>query len=168
MAELHVVSELHAFLIAQGVGVAPTAVDSAYVALPTVWDQPRGGPVQPRWSDALAGYQEDATISLFDPELASPANELDAYIEESFIDVTVRSRNRAAGKLIHRQIRGLITPIGSAFGRKLWMMNDLLVELSTPWRGEREAGETDIDFTRTASYRFQVRRKALAGLPYAP
>jgi hypothetical protein len=57
------------------------------------------------------------------------------------------------------------------------MMGSLLVEYSTPWRGEQplpiargqDAGESNlVTFDRVASYRFGCRRKSLAGTPYVP
>lgn len=168
MPDLHVVEELKAYLLAQGVGVAPTSATAAKTVLPTIWLDPRDGAPQPRWSDRLEDYLEDATITLVDQQLSGPNLAEEAYLEEAFIDVIVRSRNAAAGKLIHRQIRGLIHPIGALHGKRLWLMNDLLIQVSTIWRSEQKTGATEVDYSRTASYRFQTRRKSLAGQNYAP
>lgn len=168
MADMFVLEELRAYLIAQGVGVAPTAKDAAATTLPPIWLQPRGGAPQPRFSDANGGYQETAAITLIDTAVGGPTGELEAWEEETIIDVIVRSLTAAPGKLLHRQIRGLLHPIGDNRGRQLWLMNNLLVQYSGVWRPEQPTGATDIDFARTASYRFMVRRKSLAGQNYAP
>lgn len=166
--DLFVSNELRLFLIAQGIGINPTDHDSAIGTTTAIFENPRDGVPEPRWSDALGGYQEDATLTIIDMDVAGPAGAVEAYEEETFVQIVVRSRGEAAGKLIHRQVRGLIHPIGAHKGHTLWTMNDLLVQLSTIWRGERPAGATPVSYTRTAAYRFCCRRKSLAGLPYTP
>jgi hypothetical protein len=48
----------------------------------------------------------------------------------------------------------------------MWQMGDLLVEYSTIWTSEQPLGSDNDTFWRKAGYRFGVRRKVLAGLPY--
>jgi len=160
MADLDLLTELRLYLIAQGVGVDANV---ATAGATSIWTIPRDGAPQPR-----SGL-EDATVSLRDTMLAGPAVDgMDAYEEESFVDIIVRSRQPTAGKFIHRQIRGLLHPVGALGGRKLWTMNNLVVQRSAIWRSEQDTGATDIDYSRTASYVFQARRKSLAGQAYAP
>lgn len=168
MADLDLITELKTYLITQGIGVARPPASGPAIAVPSIWTYPRDGAPQPRQL-ADGSSLENITVTLRDTLLAAPRGDgLDAYVEESFIDIIVRSRKPTAGKMVHRQIRGLLHPTGSLGGRKGWTMNDLLVERSAIWRGEQDAGATDIDYTRIASYVFQARRKALAGLPYTP
>lgn len=167
MADVHVIDELRSYLIAQGVCVAQTAKDAPATLLPTIWLNPRPGAPHPR-QKTDGTWQEDATITLVDMLLGPPIGELDAYLEEAFIKVVVSARQLPLAKMIHRQIRGLIHPVGATHGRQLWTMNTLLVEYSTIWRGEQPVTETDSAWSRDCGYRFGCRRKALAGLPYAP
>lgn len=164
MADKLVAQELKAYLIAQVVGVHPPDKGATRVVVPTIWLQPRDGPPQPRWCDSYSDYQEDTTITLVAQDIAAPNPELEAYVEEAFIDVIVRSRQDAAAQLVHRVIRGLIAPVGSPWGRQQWTMNTLTVQYSTTWRTERQAGATPVDYRRDASYRFGCTRRALAGL----
>ncbi len=172
MPDYHVVDELLAYLLAEGVGVD---FNTPSLVLPCLLADPIDGAPAPR-----AG-QEVATVTLRDTMLAGPAGGAEAYIEESFVDVIVRALDPATAKLIHRSIRGLLHPIGDNHGRQLWTMGGLLVELSTMWRAEQPLDEASdqlsgsgsarpdpVGWSRIASYRFEVRRKALAGQPYAP
>lgn len=163
MAELILAEELQDYLIEQGVGTMPPPKSGPpiNVDLPSIWLEPRDGAPQPR-----AGL-EAATVTLVDAQLGGP-NTLEAWLEEAFVDVIVVARHNAAAKLIHRGIRNLIHPIESHGGRKQWLMSDLLVEYSTIWRAEQPLAQSDAAYSRTASYRFCVRRKALAGTPDTP
>lgn len=163
MAELILVEELQDYLIAQGVGTMPPPKGGPAInaGLPSIWLSPRDGAPRPR--DGL----ESATVSIVDTQLGS-VHDLDTWIEESFVDVIVTAPNNGTVKLIHRGIRNLLHPITGNGGRKQWMMGALLVELSTVWRGEQPLAQDDFVYARTASYRFQVRRKALAGTPDLP
>jgi hypothetical protein len=158
VAELILVEELQTYLVAQGVGVLPADADPA---LTTIILSPRDGYLRPRKG------KEAATVTLVDTQLGS-VQELEAWIEESFVDVIVTAPNNGTVKLIHRVIRNLIHPIEGHGGRKQWMAGALLIELSTVWRGEQPLAQDDAVYVRTASYRFQVRRKALAGTPDLP
>lgn len=163
MPEYHVIEELRAYLIAQGVVQPQSAAPSTVT--PSIWLQPRDGAPEPR-KDSTGNYAEAATVTLTDPMLA-PASELVAWIEESFIDVIVRARTAPQAKLIQRSIRGLIHPNDDLGGRKQWTMNNLTVEYSTIWRGDQDLPRPPGDrptYDRTCGYRFGVRRKALSGL----
>lgn len=164
MPEMLVIDELRAYLIAQGLAqtndpsvAAPSAV------LPSVWVKPVDGAPEPR----LPKGAEVATITLSDTLLRAP-DVLAPWMEEAFIEVIVRSWSPSAGALIQRQIRGLIVPDNAIGGRKMWTMNNLLVEYSTMWRGDQSLGATDLSYGRTQSFRFGARRKSLSGLPYTP
>lgn len=160
MADLHVVEELRAYLIAQG--VAQDWNIAASTTVPGIMLQPRDGAPLPRDG-------ENATITIVDTSLGPP-HALEAWIEETFVDVIVRSRTAAPGKLIHRSIRGLIHPISAHGGRQMWTMAGIdPVEYSTMWRPEQplpppQDGRNISTYDRIASYRFGVRRKTLAGL----
>lgn len=169
MADLIVVQELQAYLVAQGVGQLPGATPS--LTVPSIWLAPRDGAPLPREDKATKAPLEHVTVTLKDPMLTSPSS-LEEWMEEAFIDIIVRAHQSAACQLVHRQIRGLIVPYDASGGRKQWMMNNLLVEYSDQWRMEQElpmlrsVAQTDAHATydRVASYRFACRRKVLAGL----
>lgn len=161
MAEMLVIDELRAYLIAQGVCQDNNVAESA--VLPSIWVKPMEGAPEPRLPDG----GEVATITLIDTLLRSPGD-LEQFMEEAFIEVVVRSWSPAAGELIQRQIRGLIAPGDQPGGKKLWTMNNLLVEYSTMWRGDQSLGATELSYARTQSFRFGCRRKSLSGLPYVP
>lgn len=160
--EYHVIEELQTFLVAQGVGQLPSAAPST--AVPSIWLQPRDGAPEPR-RNAAGQWTEATTITLVDTALAAP-HQLEAWLEECFVDVIVRSRQAPAGKLTHRTIRGLLHPIESHGGRKQWAMGALTVEYSTLWTSEQPMGADEHTYWRKAGYRFGARRKVLAGLPY--
>lgn len=165
----HIIEELQSYLIAQGIGQAPSATPSA--TIPSIWIQPRDGarlPGKPRAAFTPAQSKvETTTVTLIDTQTGSPMNgALEAYLDESFIDIIVRCKTAAPGKLVHRTIRGLITPIGSLNGKHNWTMSNVLVEYSTAWRAEQPLPadpNADVQtYDRVASYRFGVRRSALA------
>lgn len=158
MAELHVIEELQAYLVAQGVAQQPDQTPS--LTVPSIWLQPRDGAPAPRRAPKGGDYLEAATITLVDTNTTGPP-ELEAWLEETFVDITVRSRFAAPGKLIQRQIRGLLTPTGDLFGRKGWQMNNLRVEYSTIWRGDQPVDADDVSYRRVQSIRFGVKRTAL-------
>jgi hypothetical protein len=163
MADLLVLEELMAYLIAQGAGQDKnTAVSST---LPSVWLLPRDGAPLPRTG-------EGATVTLGET-LSRLTDRLEPWLTETFVDVTVRATGAARCKLIQRQILNLIVPFDSSLGgRKNWDMGALRVECSDLWRGDQpmpqrqSVGETDphVTFDRVQSFRFLCRRKTLAGL----
>lgn len=171
MPDLIVVQELQTYLVAQSVGQLPGV--AASLTVPSIWTEPRDGAALPRniARDVNGRWIGETTVTIKDPMLGSPSN-LEAWIEESFIDIIVRSPQSATAQMIHRQIRGLLHPFDSHGGRKQWMMGALLVESSSQWRVEQAMPQrqavTENDphqtFDRVASYRFSVRRKILAGL----
>lgn len=162
MAEVVVIEQLQDYLVAQGVGQLPGAVPS--MILPSIWLAPRDGSPLPR-----AG--ENVTVTLIDTNLASPAG-LMAWIEETFVDIIVRSRGASEGKLVQRNIKKLLVPFDAHGGRKQWTMGTLLVEQSIEWRGDQplpqplttSSEDPHITYDRVASYRFSCRRKILSGL----
>lgn len=158
MAELIVGEELQTYLVAQAIGQLPGAAVS--LTIPSIWLAPRDGAPQPRSG-------ENATVTLIDT-LQSPASTLEAWIEETFVDVIVVARQNSAAKLLHRTIRNLIHPNSAHGGQQHWVMNNLHVEYSTIWRGEQPLYQDDVAYSRTASYRFGCRRRALAGTPLVP
>jgi hypothetical protein len=165
----YIVEELQTYLVAQGVGQLPNAAPSATV--PSIWIQPRDGarlPGKPRGSySATAAKVETTTITLTDTQTGSPMNGgLEAYLDEAFIDVIVRSKTAAPGKLVHRTIRGLLHPTGDLFGKKGWTMNSVFVEYSNIWRAEQALPTLSTDgevqtYDRVASYRIGARRANL-------
>lgn len=165
--DLHVTEQLQAYLIAQGVAQVPAAAPS--LTVPRIWLQPRDGAPMP--SKVNGAFVENATITLIDTQLAYPSS-VEEWIEETFVDVIVRARQAPAGKLIQRQIRGLLTPINDMGGKKHWTMGALHVEYSTTWRGDqalpRDPGTDGETYDRVQSFRFGCRRKALAGTPEVP
>lgn len=159
MAELYVLEELKAFLIASGIGQAQDATPS--LTVPSIWLNPRDGAPAPRRAPNGGAYLEAATITLVDTNTTGPPD-LEAWIEETFVDITVRSRTAAPGKLLQRQIRGLLAPIGDLYGRKNWTMGGLLIEYSTLWRGDQPVDADDVSYRRVQGFRFGVRRSALS------
>lgn len=159
MGDLVVVEELQAFLIARGVGGLPS--DDPSTAHPSIWTMPRDGAAMPRTTDDE--WLETQTVTLNDPNLSGPGL-LDAWLEESFVDIIVRSQNPSEGKLLLRSIVGLIHPIGALGGKKQWEMNDLLVQESRIWRREQELPrvENGLTYDRKASFRFICARSVLA------
>lgn len=160
MPDLFVVQELRAFLVDEGVGQRSTEPPS--MLLPSIWTD-RVAP--------LPRKDEGGTITLLDTRLSGPPN-LDAWLQETFVDVIVRHRSPGTCRLIHRSIFGLLHPRGDHRGRCQWTMNDLPVEYSTLWRGEQplpfpDDGDTDV-VSRVTSFRICCRRASLAGVPYVP
>lgn len=152
MPELYVLEELRSYLIAQGLVQAQSA--AASLVLPRIYLNPKDGAPTP-------ASGENVTVTLVDTLLTGPPN-LEAWLEEAFVDIRVRSRTATPGKLLQRQIRGLIAPTGQLYGRKHWTMNTLLVEYSTLWRGDQSL-PPDVDgWTRVQSFRFGVRRSVLS------
>lgn len=162
MADLSVIDELRDYLIEEGVGHAQDASPS--LTVPSVWIMPLDGVPLPRTG-------ENQTVTLRDTRLQG-ASTVEAWIEETFIDVIVRSRSEPEGQFLHRAIRGLLISQSDAGGMKrMWTMGAINpVEYSGEWRGEQPlpaVAERDITtYDRVASYRFGVRRKILAGLSY--
>jgi hypothetical protein len=158
--DMLVIDELRAYLLAQGLCQDQNAAPSA--VLPSIHRAPRKGAPEPRVDKG-----ELATITLADTLLTAPSD-LAPWMEEAFIEVIVRSKAAAAGELLQRTIRGLLVPDNAIGGRKLWTMNNLLVEYTTLWRGDQSLGASEVSYARTQSFRFGCRRKSLAGLPYVP
>lgn len=162
MGDLSVVDELRDYLIAQAVVQAQDAASS--LTIPSVWISPLDGIPLPRTG-------ENQTVTLRDTRLQAAAT-VEAWIEETFVDVIVRSRSEPEGMFLHRAIRGLLIDQSDAAGMKrMWAMGAIdPVEYSGEWRGEQPlpaAADRDVTtYDRVASYRLGVRRKVLAGLTY--
>lgn len=173
MPDLDVLTELQTYLVAQGVGSKPVNPPPATgVAITTIWLYPRDGAALPRNLTKASGtWAGETTVTLIDTNRMGPPN-LGAWLEETFVDVVVRSPQAGMGKLVHRSIKGLISPLGDAYGRKHWTMNDLLVEYSREWNGEQPltqrqniaAADPHSTYDTVAGYMFGCRRKILAGL----
>lgn len=161
MPDLLVIEELASYLVTQGIGQRPSATPS--LTVPSIWLMPRDGAALPR-------VGENVTITINDTNLSGP-QELMAWIDETFVDVIVRSRQPGVGKLVQRSIKKLLVPWDAHGGRKQWMMNNLLVEASNEWRGDQPLPQSPVatatdahqTYDRVASYRFTCRRKILAG-----
>lgn len=160
MPNLIVVEQLRAFLIAEGVGQSLTATPSPTV--PSVWLMPRQGAAMPRQDKDSGAQVEKQTITLLDTNLMGPPN-MEAWLEDAFIDVTVRSLNPPEGKLLHRVIRNLLAPIGKLQGRANWTMNELHILSSHIWRAEQALPPVDngLTYDRVASYRIRCARSEL-------
>ncbi len=165
MADLDVLRELQLFLIAQGVGQAPDpTAHPPSLTVPSIWLMPRDGAPLPRDG-------ENITVTLDDTMLRSPSA-MEPWMQESWVDVIVRSRQPTPGKYLQRTINALLAPLDQVGGRKGWMMGSLLVEQSSMWRGDQPIpqrqsiaeGDPHSSYDRVASYRFLCRRKVLAGL----
>jgi hypothetical protein len=154
-----VVEQLQSFLVAQGVGQLPGATPS--VTLPSIWTMPRENAAMPRMKDGA--FLEKQTITLHDTNLSGPPG-AEAWIEDTFVDVIVRSKNDGEGKLLHRAIAGLLHPIGKLSGRADWTMNELRVLYSQIWRREQALPSVQggLTYDRVASYRIGVARSQLA------
>lgn len=157
--DLIVVEQLQAYLVAQGIGRMPEREPSS--PLPSIWTMPRQGAAMPIVKDGE--WLEEQTITLDDKQLTGPPG-VEAWLEDCFVDVIVRSKNAGAGKLVHRTIRGLLQPIGaSPAGRRDWMMGGLHVLYSSIWRSEQPLPPVDngLTYDRVASYRFRCARSDL-------
>lgn len=152
MAELSVVEELRAYLIGQTIVQAQSNAPST--SLPSVWLMPRDGAPKPRTGENL-------TVTLIDTNTSGPPG-LEAWITEVFVDIRIRSRTAGPAKLLARTIEGKLAPIGDIYGRKNWLMNNLLVEYSTGWRGLQPVGADDTTYDFVQSFRFGVRRSLLS------
>lgn len=163
MSDLIVSTELQTFLVAQGIGQMPDAPPS--LVLPAIFDNPKNYAPEPRRGPRDGPLLENATITLADV-ITTPADGLEAWLEEAFVEVVVRADDDHVAKLLHRRIRDLIVPITSHGGNHYWQMAGLLVERSFQSKPEQPLRSLENRFTdRVATYGFSCRRKVLAGLP---
>lgn len=164
--DLIVTTELQDYLVAQSIGQLPGAAPS--LTTPAIFDNPPDGAPEPRRAPRDGQALETATISLF--EVADAAdNPLAAWIQETVVEIVVRSDDDTSTKLLHRRIRDLLAPINDHGGRAMWQMNSLLVERSYQAGPEQPISRGEDRYRdRLCTYSFCCRRKALAGLPYAP
>lgn len=151
MADLHLIEELRAQLITSGVVQAQTAAPS--LTVPSVWLEPRDGVPEPRTG-------ENVTVTLREGT-EIPGEWLEGFLEERVVDVIVRSRQSAPGKLVQRSVRGLL------HDRREFFLGGLRVEWSHVWRGTQLLGSDETAYTTLQAFRVACRVKSLAGLPYA-
>lgn len=164
MADMILLEELQDFLVEEDIAQLPG--EDASATLASVWWNPNDGAPAPRAVDA--GGIEYATITLVDI-LAALGDDTAPWIEKSFIDVIVRSRDERVAILVQRSIRDLLAPLDILGGRKQWTMNNLLVERSDLWRGEQPLNSRSPNtYDRSQAFLFECRRKSLAGIPYVP
>ncbi len=159
--ELVVPVQLRAYLIATG--IVASNEDPPSLARASVWLQPRDGAPLPRRDEAAGDWLEEQTVTVKRKLVNGPPG-LEAWMEDAFIDITIRSVNEAAGELLHRAIRGLIHPIGETpAGKRNWMMNDLHVLYSAMFRNEQPLPTVDEGRTydSVATYRFTCARSDL-------
>ena len=151
MADLFLVEQLREYLVAQGIVRKAEQTGAA----PPCWMNPRDGAREPVSPD-LAAVTLVQTLAVPQP------GEVQRFLEEPIVDVIVRATTDPRAQLIHRQIRGALAD------KELFTMGSLLVERALVWRMDQPTGQNDKTYSRTGSFRFLVRVKALAGLPYAP
>lgn len=162
--DLIVSAELQTFLVDQGIGQLPGAAPS--LDLPGIFDNPDDYAPEPRRGPQDGPLLERATITLVDV-ITMPADGLEAWLEETFVEVVVRSDDDDLAKILHRRIRDLIVPITSHGGHHNWQMAGLWVERSWQSKPEQPLPRLENRFKdRVATYGFSCRRKVLAGLPY--
>lgn len=155
MPDLIVVEQLRDYLITEG--VANGDMDTPSLTLPSIWLMPRDGAPLPREGETM-------TLTLHDTNLNGPPG-VEAWLEDTFIDIIIRAKNAGEAKLLHRSIKSLLHPIGvRPSGKQHWTMNELPVLYSATWRGEQplprsEDGKT---YDRIASFRFRCARSDLA------
>lgn len=156
-----VIDELQAYLVAEGIGQDPAADPS--LTVPSIWTRPRRGAAMPRTANGV--WLETQTVTLDDKEVGSAATRLPSYLEDAFVDITVRSKNPDEGKLVMRAIKDLIVPIGSPpVGRRNWTMNTLHVLYSMVFRQDQALPPINngLTYDRVATYVFACARNDLA------
>ena len=161
MAEYHVIDELLSCLVTAGVVQRWNTTPSSTIP---------GAVIGPLKGAPLPRTDEPATVTLRQSGVTQ-ANGMDAWLQETAIEVIVRARSAPAGRLLHRSIRGVIHPRGSFPARTNWQMTaSLLVERAYIWRGEQtippsmsQQGDRDLStYDTTESYMFAVRRALLS------
>ncbi len=152
MADLILIEQLRAYLVAQGIVRAWKAIGT----LPQCILDPRDGAPEP----AGQAYA-DATVTLQQTgHVVRPSDE--EFLEEPVVDVTVRAYRSQDAELLQRRIRNALN------GEELLTAGTLLIEWARVWRGDQPLWSDATSYTRRQSFRFGMRVKALAGLPYAP
>lgn len=151
MADLIVVEQLRAYLVAQGI---VRNAESAGAA-PPCWLNPRDGAKEPVSPD-LSAVTLVQTLAVPQDVLHQP------FLQEPIVDVLIRATTSPRAELLQRAIRGVLAD------KRLLTMGDLLVERSLVWREDQHLQADDRTYTRVQSFRFLCRVKALQGLPYAP
>lgn len=152
MAELILIEELRAYLVAQGV---VRLAEGAGGALPPCWLDPEDGAPEPDAAD-------DATVTLTGPLTIPQEWQTGTMLEERIVDVVVRARSSARAELIQRQIKGQLEEKVNVF------LGALRIEHCKLWRGDQKLASDETTYTRMQSFRIAARVKSLAGLPYAP
>lgn len=162
MTDVHVIDELLTRLVNDGIVQRWSKTYSG--TLPSAVITPIKGAPLPRAT-------EPATVTLRQSGVSQP-NGMDAWLEETAIEVIVRARSAPAGRLLHRVIRGVIHPRGAFPAQTGWQLtSNLLVERSYIWRREQTIppannqteGQRDlVTYDTTESYMFAVRRALLS------
>lgn len=151
MADLIVIEQMRAYLIAQGLVRAWEAEGAA----PPCILNPRDGAPEPVAPDL-------STVTLVQT-LHVPVDTLEQrYLAEPVVDVIVRSTTSPRAELLQRSIRGVLAD------KRLFTMGSLLVERSLVWREDQHLAADQRTYMRVQSFRLLCRIKALQGLPYAP
>jgi hypothetical protein len=155
---LLVVEQLQLYLVDQGIGQMPDDPPSG--VKPSIWMKPRQGAPAPRMDGA--NWLEEATITVSDT-LLRPRPNLEAWVEEAYIDIVIRARQDAACQLLHRSIKGLLAPVGLLGGKQNWTMHELPILYSRTWRGEQPLPPLDdgVTYNRVTSYQVACRRSDL-------
>lgn len=166
MADLLVVDEFYAYLLAQSVAQRPSVAES--LTVPSIWKDPRDGAPEPRRDKTTGNFKEKTTITLRATWSGPPPVPGMEAIEETMVDVIVRAENAATAQLTQRQIRALIAPGDQPYAKRQWTMGALLVEYSSVWRADQPLPVENQLYARVQSFRFGCRRKALAGQPLLP
>lgn len=163
MPELLAVDELGAYLVAQG--VAQDRNDPLSATAPSLWIRPRQAAPEPRDLDPENGDTEDegATVTLSTTRVGMPSP-MESWLEETLVDVIVRARSVKRAEMLHRTIRGLLTPGDQPGGKKAWDMGALHVQHSLLWRPEQELPTTNngLTYDRVQSFCFIYSRSALS------
>lgn len=154
MADLFLIEEFRAYLIAQGIVRAYGTAGS----LPQCVLAPRDGAPEPlptgkAYADAVVTLEQTGHV------VRGPMEE---FLEEPVVSVTTRAFRSQDAELIQRRIRDSVN------GEELLTMGSLLVEWARVWLGDQSLAADQTSHTRRQALRFGVRVKALAGLPYAP
>lgn len=154
MADLFLIEEFRAYLIAQGIvrayGTAGT--------LPQCVLAPRDGAPEPyplgkTYADAVVTLEQTGHV------VRGPMEE---FLEEAIVSVTTRAFRSQDAELIQRRIRNIVN------GEELLTMGALLVEWARVWIGDQPLAADSVSHTRRQAFRFGIRVKALAGVPYTP
>jgi hypothetical protein len=156
MADLFLIREVRAYLIAQGVVQAAETASTGDYSPPRCWLDPRDGAPEPKVASG-----EDAVVTITST-LTIPGEWLEGrYLEQRIVEITTRAGSSERAELVQRQIRNVLEEqVNTFFG-------DLRIESSKLWRGDQKISSDATSYTRSQSFVIAARVKSLAGLPYA-